>query len=137
MSYQSLTIVGNLGRDPEMKYLSDGKAITNMSVAVTEVSSRNGEKKESTIWFRVAAWGNQAENCNNYLKKGSKVLVQGRLQSDDKGNPKVFKKQDGSFGAAFEMSADTVRFLTSKNGDGESSASGASVPAAVEEIDFG
>src|SRR5690349_9056493 len=70
-------IVGNLGRDPEMKYAASGTAICNFSVAVT---SGYGDK-ETTEWFRVVAWQKLAETCNEYLRKGSKVYIEGRLQT--------------------------------------------------------
>jgi single-strand DNA-binding protein len=115
MSFQTMIFVGNLGRDPEMRYTPSGQAVTNLSVAVSEsYTNNNGERVDRTIWFRVSTWGKQAENCNNYLKKGSKVLVEGRLVGDDKGNPRTFQRQDGSYGASFEVSAVTVRFLSSR-----------------------
>ena len=79
--YQKLIIIGNLGRDPEMRYTPDGKAVTTFSVAA---SRRYGEKEE-TAWFRVSVWGKQAESCNQYLQKGSKVLVEGRLTAEQRG----------------------------------------------------
>ena len=106
--YQKLIIIGNLGRDPEMRYTLDGKPFTSFSVAV----SRKYNDKEETTWFRVSVWGNQAESCNQYLHKGSKVLVEGRLDPDKAtGAPKVFQKKDGNCGASYEVFADTVRFL--------------------------
>jgi len=108
--YQKLIIVGNLGRDPEMKYLPDGNAVTSFAVATSRKVS--GEKE--TVWFRISVWGKQAETCNQYLGKGSKVLVEGRLSADENGNPKVFKRNDGSSGSSFEVRADTVQFLSCK-----------------------
>jgi single-strand DNA-binding protein len=111
MSYQKLIIIGNLGRDPEMRYTVDGKPVTSFSVA----TSRKYNDNEETTWFRVSVWGNQAESCNQYLHKGSKVLVEGRLDPDKAtGAPKVFQKKDGSWGASYEVFADTVRFLSSR-----------------------
>ena len=112
--YQKLLIIGNLGRDPEMRYTPDGNAITSFSVATSR--KINGEKE--TTWFRVSVWGKQAETCNQYLGKGSKVLVEGRLSSDEYGNPKVFKRNDGSSASSFEVRADSVQFLSGK-GDTE------------------
>jgi single-strand DNA-binding protein len=68
--YHTIIIVGNLGRDPEMRYTPSGQAVTSFNVAV---SDGFGERKK-TIWFRVSAWDKQAENVNNFLRKGSKVL---------------------------------------------------------------
>jgi single-strand DNA-binding protein len=128
--YQSLTIVGNLGRDPELRYTPAGQAVCNLSVAVNDnYTNSQGEKVERTIWFKVATWGKQAESCNTYLKKGSKVLVVGRLTADpETGNPKIFTRNDGSSGASFEVSASTVRFLSSKQSEqGEAAPEGESV----------
>lgn len=121
MSYQKIIITGNLGRDPEMRYTPSGQAVTSFSVAVNEsYTNGNGERVKRTIWFRVSAWGKQAEVCNQYLKKGQQVLVDGRMTADPAtGGPRIWTKQDGSAGASFEVTASTVRFLSSR-GDGES-----------------
>jgi single-strand DNA-binding protein len=108
--YQKVIIIGNLGRDPEMRYTPDGSPVTSFSVAT---SRKYGEKDETT-WFRVTVWNKQAENCNQYLHKGSKVLVEGRLRPDANGSPSVFQRRDGSWGASFDLTADTVRFLSPK-----------------------
>jgi single-strand DNA-binding protein len=123
MSYHTIILVGNLGRDPEMRYTPSGQAVTNFSVAVNDnFTSSNGEKVERTIWVRVSTWGKQAEICNQYLKKGRKVLVEGRLVTDpNTGGPRIWERQDGTKSASFEVSAQTVRFL-SQRGEDESSA---------------
>jgi len=116
MSYQKIIITGNLGRDPEMRYTPSFQAVTSFSVAVNEsYTNANGEKVKKTIWFRVTAWGKQAEICNQYLKKGQQVLVDGRMSADPAtGGPKIWTKQDGSSGSSFEVTASTVRFLSSR-----------------------
>ena len=125
MSFHTIVITGNLGRDPEMRYTPSGQAVTNFSVAVNEsFTNSNGERIQRTIWFRVSAWGKQAEICNQYLKKGRMVLVEGRMTADpNTGGPRVWTGQDGSPRASFEVSAQTVRFLSSK-GDSDSTVSG-------------
>lgn len=114
--YQKIQIIGNLGRDPEMRMTDSGQSVTSFSVATTnQYTSKSGELVKETTWFRVSAWGKQAEVCNTYLKKGSKVFVEGRLSSDKStGGPRVFTKQDGTSSASFEITADTVRFLSPK-----------------------
>ena len=112
--YQKIIIIGNLGRDPEMRYTPEGNPVTSFSMAT---SRRFGEKEETT-WFRVTVWGKQAESCNQYLFKGSKVLVEGRLRPDANGSPTVFQRKDGTWGSSFEVTAETVRFLTPKGGEG-------------------
>ena len=96
--YQTLILVGNLGKDPEMRYTPSGKQVTSFSVATShQYTNNNGETVKETVWFRVSVWNKQAEVCNQYLKKGSKVLVEGRLTSDPAtGGPKVWTGQDGA-----------------------------------------
>ena len=108
--YQKLILIGNLGRDPEMRFTADGKPVTSFSIA----TSRKYKEREETTWFRITVFGAQAESCNQYLKKGSKVLVEGRLNPDTNGSPKVFQKKDGSWGSSYEVSADNVRFLSAR-----------------------
>lgn len=132
--YQTIIIVGNVGRDPEMRYTPGGQAVTSFSVATNrQYTNNNGETVKETIWFRVSAWGKTGEVCNQYLKKGSKVLVEGRLTADPAtGGPRVWTAQDGSTRASFEVSAQTVRFLSSR---GETSEPGmGSAPAAEESM---
>ena len=119
MSFHTIILVGNLGRDPEMRYTPSGQAVTNFSVAVNDnFTSSNGEKVERTIWVRVSTWGKQAEICNQYLKKGRKVLVEGRLVTDpNTGGPRVWERQDGTKSSSFEVSAQTVRFLSQRGED--------------------
>jgi len=116
--YHKLTIVGNLGKDPEMKYTTDGKAVTTFSVAASN-------RKDETTWFRVSVWGNQAETCNQYLHKGSKVLVEGALKADAQGNPRTYERKDGGWGASFEVVASSVKFLSGKD-----------EPAVTDEVPF-
>ncbi|MCB0101100.1 MAG: single-stranded DNA-binding protein [Anaerolineales bacterium] len=114
--YHTLIIVGNLGKDPEMRYTPSGQAVTSFSVATSrQYTAGNGEQVKETVWFRVSAWGKTAEVCNQYLKKGSKVLVEGRLTPDKTtGGPRIFTRGDGSAGSSFEVTAATVRFLSSR-----------------------
>jgi single-strand DNA-binding protein len=118
--YHTIIIVGNVGRDPEMRYTPSGQAVTSFSVATNrQYTSANGEQVKETIWFRISTWGKTAEVCNQYVKKGSKVLVEGRLTPDKAtGGPRIWTKQDGTAGASFEITASTVRFLSSR-GEGE------------------
>lgn len=94
MSFNKITIVGYLGRDPELRYTAQGTAVCKMSVATTERRrSGNGETEEHTTWFRVTVWGRQAELANEYLGKGRQVYVEGRLRleeyADREGNPRI------------------------------------------------
>lgn len=109
--YEKLIFIGHCGKDPEMRYLPEGTPVTNFSVA----TSRKFGDKDETTWFAVSIWGKQAEACNQYLHKGSKVLVEGRLKPDANGGPRLFKRTDGTMGASFEVHADYVRFLDSRS----------------------
>jgi single-strand DNA-binding protein len=102
-----------------MRYTPSGQAVTNFPVAINDnYTNSNGERVERTIWVRVSTWGKQAETCNQYLKKGRKVLVEGRLTPDPAtGGPRIWNRQDGTPGASFEVSASTVRFLSSRGED--------------------
>ncbi len=127
--YQTIIIVGNVGRDPEMRYTPSGQAVTSFSVATNrQYSNNNGETVKETVWFRVSAWGKTGETCNQYLKKGSKVLVEGRLTADaSTGGPRIWTAQDGTPRASFEVSAQTVRFLSSRSETEGGGAGGAPV----------
>lgn len=143
--YQKIIIVGNLGRDPEMRYTPSGQAVTNLNVATNrQYTSNSGERVKETTWFRVSVWGKQAETANQYLRKGSKVLIEGRLNQDPAtGGPRVWTGQDGAPRASFEITAQTVRFLSSRQEDqaasgsyGQPAAGGAMVPPSEEDIPF-
>ncbi|MFB0547157.1 MAG: single-stranded DNA-binding protein [Anaerolineae bacterium] len=117
--YQKVIIIGNLGRDPEMRYTPDGKPVTQLSVATNRkwTDQSSGESREETIWWRVSVWGKQAETCNQYLVKGQQVLVEGRMRPDPQtGGPRIWTRSDGTPGASFELTARTVRFLAKPRG---------------------
>jgi single-strand DNA-binding protein len=136
--FESTIIAGNLGRDPEMRYTPSGQAVCNFSVATNRsYTDANGQLVKRTKWFKVAAWGKQAEVCNQYLHKGSKVLVEGHLTEDpETGGPKVFQKQDGTYGSSFELNASTVRFLSSKGENDADEGEPASAPSEADSIPF-
>ncbi|MFA5753453.1 MAG: single-stranded DNA-binding protein [Bacteroidales bacterium] len=110
--YQKIFIVGHCGSNPEQRFTPSGDPVTTFSVAT---SRKYGEKDETT-WFRVSVWGKQAESCNTYLSKGSKVLVEGRLKAE----PNVYQRKDGTWASSYEITAETVRFLTAKGEQVES-----------------
>jgi len=139
--YQKVILVGNLGRDPEMRYTPSGQQVTNFGMATSESwKDANGEKHERTLWWRVAVFGKMGEACNTYLKKGSKVLVEGRMIADEKGNPRIFTRQDGTAGTSFEVTAAAVKFLSSRAESGGGQPGGemveADAPAEEGEIPF-
>lgn len=111
-------IIGNVGRDSEMRFTPSGKAVTNFPVAVNEkYTTSDGEQVKKTIWYRVTVWGRSAETCNQYVKKGMLVHVEGRLQADNDGNPRIWEDTSGKARANFELNASDVRFL-SRSGNG-------------------
>lgn len=140
--YHRIILVGNLGRDPEMRYTPSGQAVTNLNIATNRrYTNSNGDQVEETVWFRVSVWGRQAETVNQYLSKGRQVLVEGRLVPDENGNPRIWNRQDGTPAASFEVSAFTVRFLGGRgDGDGGSDSDDmgafAGAPESEDEIPF-
>ena len=114
--YQQTILVGSLGKDPETRFTPSGTQVTNLNVATNrKYTGSDGQAIKETSWFRVSVWGKQAEACMTYLKKGSAILVEGRLTPDPKtGGPRIFIRQDGTSGATYELLANTVRFLSKK-----------------------
>ncbi len=114
--YQRIVLVGNLGRDPEMRYTPNGTPVTSFSVATNrKYTASDGQMRDETLWFRISVWGKQAETCNQYLGKGQKVLVEGTLIGDENGGPRIWVGQDGKPRASFEVRAQTVRFLSRRD----------------------
>jgi single-strand DNA-binding protein len=95
--WNKVMLIGNLGRDPEMRYTPSGKPVTSFSLAASRNwVSADGERHDETEWFNVVAWGNLAEICNQYLSKGQKVYVEGRLQTrswEDENGQKHFRTE--------------------------------------------
>jgi len=121
--YQKIILVGFLGANPEMKFLPDGTGVTSFSVATSNRYTSNGQKVDETIWWRVEAWGKLSEVTNQYLQKGSKVLVEGVMKPDKStGGPRIWTRSDGTPAASFEIKAQTVKFLSPKSeGDAQGS----------------
>ncbi|HEX8371031.1 MAG TPA: single-stranded DNA-binding protein [Pyrinomonadaceae bacterium] len=125
MSFNKITIVGNLGRDPELRYTPQGNAVCNFSVATNEKRrDKNGEMQDITTWFRITLWGKQAENASKYLTKGSPVYVEGRLKVEE------WTDRDGKGRYTLEVNATDMQFI-SGGGRGDEMSGGA------EETGFG
>lgn len=105
-SVNKVIILGNLGNDPELKYTPSNKAVCNLSVATSERRGKGEDKKEHTEWHRITVWGEQAESCSKYLKKGRSVYVEGRLQTRTWDDTKTGAKR-----SATDIVADRVVFL--------------------------
>lgn len=108
--YQNVTIVGNVGRDPELRYTGSGVPVCSFSVAVTRRwTSRDAQdQKEKTVWFRITAWRQLAETCSQYVRKGMQILVVGTIEAS------AYLDKDGQPQASLELTADTVQFLGSR-----------------------
>ena len=112
-SVNKVILIGNLGRDPETRYMPDGGAITNISIATTDKwKDKSGEMQEKTEWHRVAFFGKLAEIAGEYLKKGSQVYVEGRLQT------RKWQDKDGADKYTTEIVANVMQMLGSRQGMG-------------------
>lgn len=110
-SVNKVILIGNLGRDPETRYMPSGDAITNITLATTDNwKDKNGEKQERTEWHRVAFFGKLAEIAGEYLKKGSQVYVEGRLQT------RKWQDKDGQDRYTTEIVADRMQMLGGRGG---------------------
>jgi len=104
-----ITLIGNLGKDPEMNYTPSGVAVTKFSLAVNRVTkSSTGEKEKETDWFNIVAWRQLAEICNNYLHKGDKVYIDGRLQQ------RKYTDKNGVERTAIDVIASDMEMLSPK-----------------------
>ncbi|MBN1287573.1 MAG: single-stranded DNA-binding protein [Anaerolineae bacterium] len=123
--FQRVVIVGNLGRDPELRYTPDGTAVTDFSMATNEVWSdrESGERQERTVWFRVTVWRRQAETVSQYLAKGRQALVTGRME-----NASAYIGRGGEARGSLEVTATRIRFIGGR-GDAVAGGTGANVPA--------
>lgn len=127
MSFNKITIVGNLGRDPELRYTPQGNAVCNFSVATNEKRrDKNGEMQDITTWFRITLWGKQAENASKYLTKGSPVYVEGRLKVEE------WTDRDGKGRYTLEVNATDMQFISGGGRGDEMSGGGG-----MEETGFG
>ncbi|MBN1967572.1 MAG: single-stranded DNA-binding protein [Anaerolineae bacterium] len=127
--YQYTIIIGNVGRDPELRYTQSGVAVCDFSVAVSRRwSDRNtNEMREKTTWFKVTAWRGLAETCQQYVHKGMQIMVTGEVDAS------AFTGQDGEARASLELTAQTVQFL-GRRGEGAEDAGG--YPNEPEDLPF-
>jgi single-strand DNA-binding protein len=117
MSVNKVILVGRLGRDPETRYTGGGQAVANFSVATDEsYKDRNGERQKRTEWHKIVVWGKQAEIAQQYLKKGSLLFIEGRIQSRE------WQDKEGQKRTSFEIVANNFRML---GGRAEGAAAGA------------
>lgn len=119
MSFNKITVVGNLGRDPELRYTPQGDAVCNISVATSEKKrDKGGDLQDITTWFRITLWRKQAENAAKYLTKGSPIYVEGRLRIEE------WQDRDGKNRYTLEVQATDMQFLGTGNRGSEDYAGG-------------
>jgi single-strand DNA-binding protein len=107
-------LVGNLGRDPELRHTPNGQAVVNFTLATSENwTDKSGERQERTEWHRIVVWGKTAEMCNQYLSKGRTVYVEGRIQTRE------WEDKEGAKRYTTEINASTVNFIGPRTGGGE------------------
>jgi len=112
MSFNRIIIVGNLGRDPELRYTAQGTPVCSFSVATNERrKDRNGEMQDHTTWFRVTLWNRLAETASQYLQKGKQVYIEGRLRVDE------YVDRDGKPRHSLEVFATDMQFIGSRGDD--------------------
>lgn len=140
--YQQITLIGNLGNDPEMRYTPSGVPVASFNLAVNRSwTGQDGQRQDKTTWFRVSVWNKQAETVSQYLSKGRQVLVIGEVEE-----ARPYTDRDGNMRASLEVKAQSVRFLGQRgdapmagNFGGNSAPAGANAGAAEvqdEDIPF-
>ena len=130
-SINKVILIGNLGKDPELRYTGSGTAVANFSIATSErwKNGESGNFEERTEWHNVVVWGKQGENCNQYLSKGRPVYIEGKLQT------RSWQDKDGNKRYTTEVVAQTVKFLGSRSdsglaaGGGQRAATGTTGPS--------
>jgi single-strand DNA-binding protein len=104
-SVNKVILIGNLGRDPELRYTKNGQAVANFSLATSDNFTKDGQKEERTEWHRIVAWGKTAELCTQYLSKGRTVYIEGQLRTRD------WEDKEGHKRSTTEVHASTVQFI--------------------------
>ncbi len=136
--FHKVTAVGYLGQDPETRFLQNGNSVCSFSIATKRTwTSKDGAPGEETIWWRASAWGKLGEICQNYLKKGQLIFVEGTMVPDRETNgPRVWTDQNGQPRASFELRIETMKMLGRRNegggggyGDSYGQSQGRSAPA--------
>ena len=110
MTYQMITIVGNVGSDPEIKYLKDGTAVCNFSCAVNKVTGKGDTRREVVTWFKVAIWRDRAETAIQWIKKGTRVLLTGEVSAEA-----FTDKKSGEPRASLVLNANEFRLLSARD----------------------
>jgi len=127
-----LTVIGHLGRDPEMRYTPEGQAVTSFSVASSrKYKTSSGEQREETEWFSVSVWGKLGEVCNQYLEKGKQVYIEGRLKT------RTYQAQNGETRVSLDVICTEIQFLGGQGSAQKSEAGGdGEGQGAVDDLPF-
>jgi single-strand DNA-binding protein len=128
-----IMLIGNLGKDPEMSYTAGGQAMTKFTLAVNRRTKDrdSGERREETTWFNIVAWAQLAETCNNYLHKGSKVYIEGRMTS------RKYTDKDGIERTVWDVTASEMEMLDPKGaGQGGASQGGGYEDTTADDLPF-
>lgn len=130
MTWQQTIIIGNVGRDAEMRYTAQGVAVTNFTVAVNEVFGKGEDRKEKTTWFKVSVWRERAEIANQYVKKGMRIMVAGKVSAH------AYIDSHGDAASSLELNADSFQFLSRPADGATGNESRASADIDEKEIPF-
>jgi len=130
MSFNKIILVGNLGRDPELRYTAQGTPVCSFSMATNERrKDRNGEMQDHTTWFRITLWNRLAETASQYLQKGKQVYIEGRLRVEE------YIDRDGKPRHSLEVFATDMQFIGSRGGDDTPQERAASASASAAPAD--
>lgn len=127
MSLNSVNMMGNLTRDPEMRFTSGGRPVCNISIANNRVYSKEGQKVQEVSYFDVEVWGTMAENCAKYLSKGSGIVVEGRLRQDR-------WEKDGKTQTRVRIVANNIHFMPRRGGGDTGGSGGGDLPPEAQAV---
>jgi len=128
VTFSQTIIIGNVGRDPEMRYTPQGVAVCDFSVAVNKVTGKGESRKEETTWFKVTVWRERAETASQYIKKGMKIMVVGEVKAS------AYTNKQGQPVASLELTANNFQFLDSRSDGQGARTNGATGDYAAEEV---
>jgi len=128
VTFSQTIIIGNVGREPEMRYTPQGVAVCDFSVAVNKVSGKGESRKEETTWFKVTVWRERAETASQYIKKGMKIMVVGEVKAS------AYTNKQGQPVASLELTANDFKFLDARTDGQGARANGTTGDYAAEEV---
>ena len=130
---ESCRFIGNATSEAQMKYLPNGTAVSNFTLAVnSQYKTADGTLVKKVKWIRCNIWGKLAEAITEYITKGKQLAVEGELVADDSGNPRIFDRNDGSKGASFELRVSGIKLLGSASGSGNGKPAATETPTSTD-----